>query len=501
MINVSFTVVVTFLCMTLCQPALAESSTVTPGPWGVNVQTLYHAPALKKLGTQWVRLSIRWDQVERAGSGRYDWADTDKALNYYLDNGFHVLGALVMEKSNPVYAATRDTDAISSAVARWMGAVAQRYKGKGIVWEIGNEPETFPMGNTWNHPNIYAAMARMAAAAIKQADPAAKVAALSMAWMDRDFASGALRAGLLAQGNIDYLSFHGYHRRTIEPESGLAEDIGWLRSQAALAAGSGKPVPEIIDSECGYSIVPFEAPKSKDAWRVSVYTEEAQAAYLARHFIEEIYLGVPISIWYKDMRGENQFSLYYSDDSDPKGLRPMGRVYQSLAEALPDNPAALKNNRFTVSVKPNAATNPAATTVQALHVRSFVREDKSSGQTSLIIAAWNAVEAFEGKILASRTFNGSQVFEAWRDIKASDPVSVPSRISIEGLTAQGIQSTRVTRFQRGSAVQQSAQPEAAKGSNSVSLDLPLTPTPTIVTITLSGGPAPPTHVRVSPENQ
>lgn len=500
MINVSFAVVGTLLCMTLCESALADSSTVTPGSWGVNVQTLYRAPALKKVGAQWVRLSIRWDQIERAGSGRYDWSDTDKALNYYLDNGFHVVGALVMEKSNPVYAATRDADAISSAVARWMGAVAQRYKGKGIVWEIGNEPETFPMGNMWNHPNIYTAMAKAAATAIKRADPSAKVAALALAWMDRDFASAAFKAGLLSQGNIDYLSFHGYHRHTIEAESGLAEDIGWLRSQAALAAGAGQRVPEVIDSECGYSIVPFESPKSKDSWRISVYTEEAQAAYLARHFIEEIYLGVPISIWYKDMRGETQFSLYYSDDSDPKGLRPMGRVYQKLSELLPDSPASLKNDRFTVSVRPSAASVEAAKTVQALHVRSFLREEASTGRTSLIIAAWNAVEAFEGKILASRTFNGNQVLETWRDIKASDPVSVPSRISIDGLATSGIQSASLLNFQRGNAAQQNVHAQSAKDANAVTLDLPLTPMPTIVTIALVGGPAPPTQLRVSPED-
>jgi hypothetical protein len=503
-IRISIAVAVIFGSCAQPQPASATGA-AQPGSWGVNIATLYHAPGIKKLGAQWVRLTVGWDKVEGTAQGRYDWSGADKAITYYLDNGFHVLCILSVQNLAAPYAASvQDKAAVSKAIARWMGAAAQRYKGKGIVWEIGNEPETFPMGGYWNLAYIYAGMATQAATAIKQADPAAKVAALSLAWMDREFVSKALRANLLAQGNIDYLSFHGYHRHTIEAESGLEDDIDWLRAQGAAATPAGKQAPEVIDSECGYSIVPFQAVKSKDTWRTMVYTEDAQAAYVARHFIEEIYLRVPISIWYKDMNGENQMSLYYGDETDSRGLRPSGRIYTALAQLLPDSPAAMQNSQFAVTVTPKASVADTAKALAAagaavssnpqLHVRSFLRQN-NSGQRVLIIAAWNAIEMFDGKILASRTFNGGQVSESWRDVTSNDPANVASQVSIASLGGASIKSTQVLTFQHGnSSLQNGKLSTTANGST---IDLSLTSTPTIVQITFSGGPAAPSDLRVT----
>lgn len=486
-------------------PSANAAAAAQPGSWGVNIQTLYHAPGIKKLGAQWVRLGVGWDKVESTAKGHYDWSATDKAINYYLDNGFHVLCILSVQNLAPPYrASAQDKDALSKAIASWMGAAAQRYQGKGIVWEIGNEPETFTMGGLWNQAYIYAGMATQAATAIKQADPGAKVAALSLAWMDREFVSKALRANLLAQGNIDYLSFHGYHRRTIEAESGLEDDIDWLRAQGAAATPAGKQPPEVIDSECGYSIAAFQAVKSKDTWRTIVYSEDAQAAYVARHYLEEIYLQVPISIWYKDMNGENQMSLYYGDETNSRGLRPSGLVYAALAELLPDHPAAMQNNAFAVTANPKASASDTAKALAAagaavssnsqLHVRSFLRQN-AAGQRELIIGAWNAIEAFDGKILASRTFNGGQVSESWRDATSNDPVSVASQININALTGVSIKSTRVISFQHGTASQQNGKLNTT--ATGASIALTLTSTPTIVQITFSGGPVAPSDLRVT----
>jgi hypothetical protein len=492
-------------CICIQSPAKAAGP-AQPGSWGVNVGAPFRGAGIKSLGAQWVRVSIGWSQVEGAAKGSYNWSQADKTVGYYLDNGFHVICILsVQTLAGPYSASAQDKDTLSKAIAKWMGAAAQRYKGKGIVWEIGNEPEVFPMGGLWNQAYIYAGMATQAVAAIKQADPSAKVAVLSLAWMDKDFVSKALRANLLAQGNIDYLSFHGYHRWTLEAESGLEDDIKWLRAQAAAATPAGKPVPVVIDSECGYSIAPFQSVKSKDGWRTVVYTEDAQAAYLARHYLEEIHLQVPISIWYRDMNGGGGFSLYYADDTDARGLRPAGKVYAALAELLPESPAAMQNAQFAVSVSPKAAAaetakllaaaGPAISSNTQLHVRSFLRVN-SAGQRVLIVGAWNAIEAFDGKILASRTFNGSQVSETWRDATSNDPVSVPSRINIASLTNVTVKSTQVLTFQHGNPSQQAGKLDTT--ANGKSIDLTLTSTPTLVQITFSGGPGAPSDLRVTP---
>jgi len=488
-------------------PTFAASSNADaaePGSWGVNVQTPYRGPALIKLNVQWVRVAIGWKKIESTSAGHYDWTDADKLLNYYLDNGFHVLCNLNLEQISPAYAGqSANQRVVLKAIANWMGATALRYKGKGIVWELGNEPETFPMGNYWNHADTYAQMAKAAASAIKHSDSSAKVAALSIAWMDRGFATKALAAGLLDGGNIDYLSFHGYHRKTLEPESGLVDDVTWLREQAAANSG-GKTPPDVIDSEDGYAILPFESPKVNTSWRTSVYTEDAQAAYLARHYLEEMYLRIPISIWYKDMFGDHGFSLYYADEKDPRGLRPSGRIYGALAELLPDNPAAMQNTQFSVAVKAKTSASDAAKALAfaraavsqdpQLIVRSFLRLN-AAGQRVLVIGAWNAIEAFDGKILASRTFNGTQVSEKWRDVTPNDPVSIPSRITIGSMNSVSIKSTRVITFQHGDATARNGTLEPTTEGKTI--DLTLTSTPTMVDITFTGGPVAPSDLRVA----
>ncbi|MBN2308005.1 MAG: cellulase family glycosylhydrolase, partial [Candidatus Hydrogenedentes bacterium] len=330
----------------LTAPALFPES----GAFGVVVHTPFRAGGLKAVGAQWVRVNVRWGNVEQGARGAYAWDGTDKLLRYYLDEGFRVMAVLTAENLCPLYEDDKDNKpVVIDAIATWAGAAAARYRGQGILWELGNEPECFPMGGYWTDPKTYADMARKAAAAIKAADPEARVAALSVAWMDRGFISTCLEEGLLADGHIDALSYHGYHRRGMTPESGLADDVGWLRGQIAKYAPAGKSVI-VVDSERGYAMVDFLEPKHWGSWRNLTYSESEQAAYCARHYLETISLGVEVAVWYKDMVGEHCYSLYYGTDDDEAGLRPMGHVYRNLAALLPDNPKRLVNCRYTVSL-------------------------------------------------------------------------------------------------------------------------------------------------------
>ncbi|MGE0114853.1 MAG: hypothetical protein AB7T07_08205 [Steroidobacteraceae bacterium] len=483
----------------LLAPLASNLAVANGGSWGINAHTLYRAPALKSIGAQWVRVELQWKLVEASGKGRYNWTVADKTITHYLNNGMHIVCILSVEQLNPLYAdAAQDKVAISAAIARWMGATAAHFAGKNIVWEIGNEPEVFPMGGYWNDAVTYTMMAKLSAKAIKQADPAAKVAALSLAWMDRAYATAALNAGLLSEGTIDYLSFHGYHRRTIEPESGLAEDIEWLRTKASQATPTGLKIPEVIDTETGYSLAAFESPKGINDWRTIVYSEEAQAAYLARHFVEEMSLGIPISIWYKDMNGEKGFSLYYGDETSVKGLRPMGRAFRTLSTLLPDSPAALKNDRYPVSSEliAGALTGKATMPVTpAVISRSFLRRNPSN-QQELVIFIWNTVEAFDGKLLVSRNFSSEQCFETWRDISSSDPVSIQSKVSITGLGPSAVQSIRAMSLPDGKP---ETAPQLDSSSNTFKSELTIsaTPVPKIILITLRPSPTAPPAFRVT----
>jgi hypothetical protein len=469
-----------------------RQSGLPPGSWGVNAQTPFNGHALASIGAQWVRLTLRWEDIEKGAAGKYDWSATEKILSSYLDdNHLHVIGILAIDHLNPLYVeSVADKVRVSRAIAEWIGATANHFKGRGIIWEIGNEPEVFPMGNYWNDPITYTKMARLSAEAIKLADPAGKTAVLSLAWMDRNYATAALNAGLLGGGNVDYLSFHGYHRKSIEPESGLAEDVAWLRSSAALATPKGTRVPVVIDTETGYSLAPLESPKDVNSWRVIVYSEEAQAAYLARHFIEEINLGIPISIWYKDMNGESGFSLYYADSSSALGLRPMGRAFRTLSALLPQDPLSLRNSRYEVSIEPRdrAAHEPRKNERSPrLFARSFLRTG-ADGQHALAIAVWNAVEAFEGRILVSRTFTATQCFERWRPVSPEDQVSLQTQVTIAGLAQKSIREIRLLRLPDGDSAgtTNAIDSIATFDRNSTMLKVIANPMPTMILIMLNG---------------
>jgi hypothetical protein len=474
-------------CMTL---AATSPSTSQPGSWGINVHNLYHGSALHSIGTQWVRIAVRWEQVEKIKKGNYDWSIPDKELGYYQENGFHIVAMLAAEKLNPLYQNdVSNKAAISQAVAQWMASTAKHFSTLPIIWEIGNEPEVFPMGGYWNDPQTYAQMARAAAGGIKK-NSQGKVAALAMGWMDKTFATRVIQAGLLADGNIDYLSFHGYHRTNIAPESGLAEDIAWLKTTAS-AAPHGATAPDVIDTETGYAILPFGSTKGISSWRLSVYSESTQAAYLARHFIEEINLGLPVSIWYKDMNGENAFSLWYTDEKDPKGLRPMGKVFKTLSNLLPENPSVLKNGFYAVSIQPDDGSSSLK---PQLFARSFFHTNPE-GKPELVVAVWNGVESFEGKILSSRTFVGAKVTEDWRNVTASDAVTIPSTINIAQLSRAHVTAVyQVNLLDGSSSVLSKTKIAAAASGTTLAVDA--APTPTVLRVVLDSAPNAPSEVRV-----
>lgn len=441
--------------------------------FGVVVHTPFKAEALHDVNVQWVRVSVRWRKVEVDARGNYDWADTDELLNYYLDNGFRVLCVLTMETLCPLYEEDKENqDMVIGAIARWCGATAARYAGKGILWELGNEPEVFPMGGYWNDPVTYTRMARHAARAIKDADARAKVAALSVAWMDRGFVETALKEGLLADKTVDVLTYHGYHRHTLLPESGLAEDVGWLRGKVAEHVPEGHHVI-VADSERGYAIIPFLDKKSWDSWRNLVYSESEQAAYCARHYLETLYLGVEIAVWYKDMRGEHAFSLYY--DTEESGLRPMGYVYRNLASLFTGNPKSMRNDRYDVRL--GTVSHEEA----ALELRSYLC--KTDRGERLIVAVWNPVEAFDGRLLDNRKRIGNSYYEAWRATSEKDIVEVQAAVEVSKLEAERIVSVQAFDLLSASTTQAYEESEWHSGpQGNIEIPVSARPMPALVII-------------------
>jgi hypothetical protein len=395
------------------------------GCWGVVYQTgnpktyAEDIPLLKDLGVRWVRLCVYWGGSEYKTRGTYDWTYSDAILNPYKDSGLKVICILCLETICPLYEKEKaDKEVVLAAIEKWMGTFADRYKGRGIVYELTNEPlHGYGMGGYWTDPKVYSRMCRMTAAAIKKADPTAKTAAYSETISaGSEYLKQMFQAGIVDDGTIDMIAVHPYSRPTVMPETDLDKDITWLRQTITQYNKSKTPVI-VADTEKGYAMRDFLTPK--DSWPNRVYSRTEQAAYLARHYLTQIGLGVEIAVWYKAIKGEEGFSLFVERAGT---LTPMGYAYKNLARLLPENPKKLFNDKYPVSVSGG----------KKLIVKSYLKKGKNGN--ALVIAVWNPVEAFDGKILESRKEVGDKAYEAWRAISPEDKVEISAQVKIGNLS-------------------------------------------------------------------
>ena len=243
---------------------------------GVNLRLEETAdiPQVAEAGFQAVRTDLFWSMVETE-PGRYDFSRFDPFLDALQRHRLRPV--LILDYGNPHHdggQAPRTPEA-RAAFARFAGAAARRYAGRGIVWEIWNEPNLPYYWTPRPDAAAYVALVAETAAALRSADPSGMVVGLSLGgcvW-DRDFVRDAFAAGLLA--HVDAVSIHLYPAPDVE---GAARYFDELRAQMR-AAGRERP---ILCTEMGSQ----------------THDEARQWDYLSRMTDGNARAGVPLTIWY-----------------------------------------------------------------------------------------------------------------------------------------------------------------------------------------------------------
>ena len=168
------------------------------------------AAALEDLGSRWVRMDVVWREVEPQ-RGNYDqhWlAEYEEALEIARAAGQKV----ILEAYNaPAWASGSSSANVPrdpADYARFVGMLAQRFRGRIAAYEVWNEPNLSRFWSTGPNPSAYTALLRAAYPAIKQADPAAKVVFGGLAGNDYTFLERAYAAG--AKGYFDVMATHPY---------------------------------------------------------------------------------------------------------------------------------------------------------------------------------------------------------------------------------------------------------------------------------------------------
>jgi hypothetical protein len=266
----------------LAQFTFAQLPTNTiPDCIGVNIHFTDPRPGEMKMladaGFRWVRMDFSWAAIETK-PGQYDFSAYDRLLAALDEH--HVRALLILDYANPLYDKNESphSDEAVAAFAKWTAASATHFKGRGVIWEMYNEPNGF-----WRpHPDVqqYIKLAAATGKAIKSATPDELHIGPGVSGFDPAFMEACLQAGLLQYW--DAVSVHPYGQD--EPET-RGEPYRELRAMVEKYKPKGKTIP-ILSGEWGFSSV----------W--NSFTPELQGKYLPREFLFNCWQNLPLSIWY-----------------------------------------------------------------------------------------------------------------------------------------------------------------------------------------------------------
>jgi hypothetical protein len=273
---------------------------VLPEGVGVNIHfTRGHEADLDLIaagGFKFIRMDFSWGGTEHK-PGEYDWAAYD-ALTANLAQR-HLRPIYIFDYSNGLYeealvsadptngkpqrdtAAPRKPESVA-AFARWAAAAAKHFQGRGVVWEIWNEPN---IGFWKPKPDVkaYTALALATCHAVHEADPQATIIAPASSEFPWAFLEQFLASGVLE--HLSAVSVHPYRNYERGPET-AAGDFLKLRGLIERYAPADRRNIPIISGEWGY------------ATQTKGVSLETQAAFVARQQLANLWQGVPISIWY-----------------------------------------------------------------------------------------------------------------------------------------------------------------------------------------------------------
>src|SRR5438128_1272034 len=266
-----------------CWVAAADLPTVDE-TLGVNTHFIDPHPGEVKMiadaGFRWVRTDFIWQATERR-RGEYDFSGYDRLLRE-LD-AFKIRALFILDYGNPFYTNGKSvrTPVAREAFARWAVAAAKHFAGRGVVWELFNEPNAAAFWPPRPDAQEYSALALEVGRAFHKAIPNEQLIGPATSQIDFDFLESCFKAGRASPGSA--VSVHPY--RKTDPET-AAFDYARLREMIGkyVAAGAEGKQTVIISSEWGYSA----------AW--SRMNEQRQATMLARTFLTNLANGIALSI-------------------------------------------------------------------------------------------------------------------------------------------------------------------------------------------------------------
>lgn len=290
---------------------------------------------VRQAGIRWVRQELRWEEIEPLGPGQHvdpkfgtsTWEKYDQMVELAGELGLELI--LRLDTSPPWARDPRSPDgrAPPRDLVEWerfVGLVAERYRGRVRHYQVWNEPNLhIEWGGQPVDPAGYVRLLRAAHRALKGVDPGAVVLAAALA-PTRDERPEALNELLYLQrmyeagaaAFFDVLSANAYGLRSGPDDRRLDfDDVNFSRPVRLreVMVRNGDLAKPIWASEMGWNAAPPELPAPNDYGSVS---PRLQARYTVRAFErarqEWPWMGV-MAIWFlkRPDRAEQDQAWYY----------------------------------------------------------------------------------------------------------------------------------------------------------------------------------------------
>jgi hypothetical protein len=291
---VSFYLVVSSTCVEKQADTEVPSFPTKFIPEGVGVNIHFAGASHKDLNLikeahiKLIRADLTWATVERS-LGSYDFSQYDKLVDVCTEEGIRIL--FILDYRNRLYGDEKSirTERQRSGFALFAQEAVKRYKGRGIMWEVWNEPNIQRFWGEEPNAKNYMKLLKVTCAAIREVDKNALIIAPSTSGCDKGYIKNCATKGLFDL--VDGISVHPY--REGGPESVLKcyEDLRRMMDQF-LPEGTKRP--RILSSEWGWGLSYMTAEIDGE-----VAPQLRQAAYLVRRFCIDAYAGIACGIHYK----------------------------------------------------------------------------------------------------------------------------------------------------------------------------------------------------------
>lgn len=236
-------------------------------------------------GLQWVRISVRWQDIENR-KGEYDFeTEGYDNINKWIKK-YNLKPYYVLNYSNSLYEKHRSitTKEGRQAFARFVSVTVKHYKNQNGVWEIWNEPNITKFWNPQPSYESYVNLVEKVAPIIRKEDPNSLIVGPaisrtypgSLKWLDQAFNYNLLNY-------IDAVSVHPY--RDAPPETVIAD---YQKIRSMIKSHTDRQI-QLFSGEWGYSMAP--KPNKK-------ISEMKQAEYFTRMMLTNKSENIDLSIWY-----------------------------------------------------------------------------------------------------------------------------------------------------------------------------------------------------------